>query len=465
MAPITGLGGHVMVAAVRRQCVECGALAAALLKQCPSCGGPLAAIAAYVTPAEPEQHSTSRKIVLKKRRRPSAQLQVAPVYLPPAPPSEPPPPAPPSEPPPSEPPPLQSEPPPPPPVPSHHAACEPGPVMPSAAGPKTTATRRVQAQWAPAPPPGPARSGARLGLLAGKYQLEAEIGEGGAAIVYRAMDVSRATLCAIKVLRSDQLDFGPVFLKELENIQRIGPHPNIPVVFEGGVDPASALPFLVMELLEGQTLADRLAHGGPVAHAQACDCMAQIARALAHAHKAGVVHRDLKPANVFLSGSTVKVLDFGIAKRIGIARKTATEIGTPVYAAPEQMGPTIRTIAARQGKTIAQEIMPQTDIWAFGLVTYEVLTGWVPGQFWGTLDTFGVSFRIATEAIPKASVQAQDRAHLLPAGFDDWLDRCLQVHAPERWPTIGQAASTLLALFASGPQKKRGKPWRFGGLM
>jgi serine/threonine protein kinase/Tol biopolymer transport system component len=206
------------------------------------------------------------------------------------------------------------------------------------------------------------------------YEILALLGAGGMGDVYRARDRSLGRDVAIKVL-PDEVSRDPERLSRLEREARILAglnHPNIATLH--GLEKHGVHPFLVMELVPGQTLAERLRHG-PLRVREAVDICCQIAGGLEAAHDAGIVHRDLKPANVTITpDKRVKLLDFGLAKSLD-ASKTGDEptvagsdatregmmLGTPAYMSPEQ---------AR-----GQVVDRRTDIWAFGCCLYECLTG------------------------------------------------------------------------------------------
>src|SRR4029077_7690616 len=202
------------------------------------------------------------------------------------------------------------------------------------------------------------------GLQIGPYKIEAMLGAGGMGEVYRAVDTRLKRTVAIKVAKEN---FGERFEREARAIAALN-HPNICTLYDVGPN------YLVIELIEGPTLAERIAKG-PVPVEEALGIAKQIADALEAAHEKGITHRDLKPGNIKIKpNGTVKVLDFGLAKVApvldhdspGEATATLTTragmiLGTAAYMSPEQA----------QGKPVDK----RADIWAFGVVLYEMLTG------------------------------------------------------------------------------------------
>jgi serine/threonine protein kinase len=201
----------------------------------------------------------------------------------------------------------------------------------------------------------------RPGQIVGRFELVREIGRGGFGIVYQARDRELGRSVAFKALRPGRgLEVGAaeLLLQEAEAIARLS-HPNLVTLHDVGR--CDQGPYLVLELLRGCTLGERLSQG-PVPVAEALRIGVDVARGVSHAHQAGVIHRDLKPTNVFLcEGGLFKVLDFGMAHAFGRQRTLG---GTPAYMAPEQW---------RDGSEDER-----TDVFALGVMLYQMLTGKVP---------------------------------------------------------------------------------------
>ncbi|MDG3005329.1 protein kinase domain-containing protein [Paludisphaera mucosa] len=200
------------------------------------------------------------------------------------------------------------------------------------------------------------------------YALEAVIGRGGMGVVHRARQVGLGRLVALKRIAAGA-DASPAelarFRVEAEAAASLR-HPNIVPIHDVGV--IDGTPFYAMELLEGGSLADRLA-AGPMPAREAAALTATLARAIEHAHRGGVVHRDLKPPNVLFAGDgTPKVADFGLAKRLDAAAVTRSGaiMGTPSYMAPEQA----------TGEIVGAH--PPVDVYALGAILFECLTGRPP---------------------------------------------------------------------------------------
>jgi serine/threonine protein kinase len=227
--------------------------------------------------------------------------------------------------------------------------------------------------------------------LDGRYRIEKQIGEGGMGVVFLARHMVIEKPVAIKVLRAEvATDEGVVkrFVQEARAASRIG-HPNIIDVTDFGTT-KDGLTYQVMEYLEGKTLARLLAEEGTLDLPRALNIMAQMARALGAAHKKGIVHRDLKPENVFLMerdgrSDFVKIVDFGIAKvqppegdgASPRLTRVGTVFGTPEYMSPEQAS----------GRT---DVDLRADIYALGVILYEMLCGRVPHRGDTTVRTLAM---------------------------------------------------------------------------
>ncbi|AQP51100.1 Stk1 family PASTA domain-containing Ser/Thr kinase [Tessaracoccus flavescens] len=211
----------------------------------------------------------------------------------------------------------------------------------------------------------------RGALLGGRYQLDAIIGRGGMAEVWRARDIRLERDVAVKRLRVDLASdptFQARFRREAQSAAGLN-HPNIVAVYDTGEERDAvsdvSVPYIVMELVEGVTLREVLRDGRKIVPERALEFTAGVLDALAYAHRAGIVHRDIKPANVMLTpNGTVKVMDFGIARAVADTSATMTQtaavIGTAQYLSPEQ---------AR-----GEKVDNRSDIYSVGCLLYELLT-------------------------------------------------------------------------------------------
>ncbi|WP_394837677.1 protein kinase [Pendulispora rubella] len=209
-------------------------------------------------------------------------------------------------------------------------------------------------------------------LIAFRYRIVRAIAQGGMGEVYEAEDLELRQRIALKVVRRERAlhEGGFEQLKREMYLARKVTHPNVCRIFDvgfhmpQGTSKAGRIPFITMELIEGETLADRLRRTGPLPLEEALPCIRQMIDALGAAHAVGIVHRDFKSGNVFL-GPRVVVADFGLATRSRDARHASTPLespeGTPGYMAPEQLD--------------GGRITPATDIYALGVVICEMLTG------------------------------------------------------------------------------------------
>jgi TolB-like protein/Tfp pilus assembly protein PilF len=204
----------------------------------------------------------------------------------------------------------------------------------------------------------PSRGAPKPGAMVGRFELIRELGRGGFGVVHEARDVQLQRPVAVKLLQAGEAGFSEQLQREAELVARLS-HPNLVTLFDVGLSQFG--PYLVLELLKGQTLQQRL-EAGPLPVAEAVHVGVEVARGLAYAHSEGVVHRDLKPSNVFLTArGAVKILDFGMAHAFGRRRVSG---GTPAYMAPEQW-----------------EEAPEderTDVFALGVMLHRMLTGGYP---------------------------------------------------------------------------------------
>ncbi|MEI6043080.1 MAG: Stk1 family PASTA domain-containing Ser/Thr kinase [Chloroflexota bacterium] len=203
--------------------------------------------------------------------------------------------------------------------------------------------------------------------LNNRYELQAKIGDGGMAVVYRGFDTQLKRTVAIKILRSTyatDAEFLLRFKREAQSAASLS-HPNIVNVYDVGQD--NELYYIVMEYIEGTNLKEKIIQEAPLPTAQALEIAAQISDAIHYSHTNNLIHRDIKPQNVLMDrNGRVKVADFGIAKSQTDANLTQTGVtlGTVHYFSPEQA----------QGKPA----LPQSDIYSIGVVLYEMLTGRIP---------------------------------------------------------------------------------------
>jgi serine/threonine-protein kinase len=202
----------------------------------------------------------------------------------------------------------------------------------------------------------------------GRYRLEHPLGHGGMATVYLARDAELDRPVAVKILAASlagDAAFRKRLLREARLAARLS-HPNVVSVYDVGKT-EDGRPYIVMECVEGVTLADLLRELGRLPADEAVGLAVQACRGLAHAHAAGLVHRDVKPQNLLLrKDGTLKVADFGIARaaETTVLTQVGTVLGTAAYLSPEQAA--------------GEEVTPATDVYALGAVLYELLTGRPP---------------------------------------------------------------------------------------
>jgi serine/threonine protein kinase len=276
------------------------------------------------------------------------------------------------------------------------------------------------------------------GTKLGPYEILSAIGAGGMGEVYKARDTRLDRIVAIKVLPThlaDRSELRERFEREAKTIASLN-HPHICVLYDIGQQ--DGIDYLVMEYLEGETLAQRL-QKGPLPLEQVLQFAIEIADALDKAHRKGITHRDLKPGNVMLTKSGTKLLDFGLAKlkqEVAPANVPLSElptandpltaegsiVGTMQYMAPEQL----------EGK----EVDARTDIFAFGAVTYEMATG--KKCFEGKSQASLIAAILEREPPAMSSLQP-----MTPPALDRGVKKCLAKDPDERWQSTSDLKTNL----------------------
>jgi serine/threonine-protein kinase len=266
-------------------------------------------------------------------------------------------------------------------------------------------------------------------VIAGKYRLDGMIGRGGMGSVWSTMHLGLGQRVAVKLIAkryANSREARQRFNQEAKAVAQLRSR-YVVQVFDNG-ETEDGTPYIVMELLEGESLDQRLERRGPLQLDQAARYIGQVGRALKRAHELGIVHRDLKPENIFLTrsdeddgGEIAKVLDFGIAKMKtseggSSATRTGTVLGTPLFMSPEQ---------ARGLKTVDH----RTDIYSLGMVAFTMLTG--RNAFSG--ESFGdILVAICTQPLP--SIRAF--APTLPPAMEAWMQRACAKEPQDRYATI-----------------------------
>ncbi len=261
-------------------------------------------------------------------------------------------------------------------------------------------------------------------------------------VVWAARHLALETDVAVKLIRPERVAADPAlvtrFEREARATARIA-HPHVVQVMDyGAVD--GAVPYLVMELLRGFSLAELLERGGRLSFATARSLVEQVGSALSSAHENGVVHRDVKPHNVFITEGSrgyplfVKVLDFGVAKTLGDAQvsggsatltETGTVIGSPPYMSPEQL----------EG---SRDVDLRADLWSLAIIAYEALTGVRPFQ--------GTSFVSVGAAVLRGKYRpVSELRPTVPRSVDDWMAKALSVDPSGRFAS----AREMVAAFVS----------------
>ncbi len=271
-------------------------------------------------------------------------------------------------------------------------------------------------------------------LLAGKYRVERVLGEGGMGVVVLAVHLALDERVAVKMMRPEALlreDGIGRFIREARAAVRLKSEHVARVLDVGTLE--SGAPYIAMEYLEGEDLAQRLA-GSRLSVPETVDLILQACDAIAEAHARGIIHRDLKPANLFITRGRggeplVKVLDFGISKvnslgdRAESVTNSAVLLGSPLYMSPEQM-------------KSSRDVQASTDIWSLGVILYEALGGRVP------FDEHTIGALMARVLVePPPPLSAIDSA--LPAELVLAVGRGLEKEPSQRFASVVELAASL----------------------
>jgi serine/threonine-protein kinase len=261
--------------------------------------------------------------------------------------------------------------------------------------------------------------------IGGRYRIERPLGHGGMATVYLGRDTELERPVAIKVLAENLAgddEFRRRFVREAKLAARVS-DPNVVSIYDAGEDDGRL--YIVMEHVDGETLADLLARRGRLPPDEARELAAQAASGLAHAHEAGLVHRDVKPQNLILRrDGTVKIADFGIARAAETTiTQTGTVLGTAAYLAPEQ--------------ALGEKVTPAADVYSLGAVLYELLTGRPPFEFESLAD-------LAAQQARMEITPVRELATDVPPELEDIVMRCLARNPAHRPGSAGELARVLL---------------------
>ncbi|HZO17086.1 MAG TPA: serine/threonine-protein kinase [Polyangiaceae bacterium] len=279
--------------------------------------------------------------------------------------------------------------------------------------------------------------------IAGRYRLVEPLGRGGMGEVWRAEHIALRAPVAVKLIDAELL--ARVDGAELEEIlarfereaqaAALLRSPHVVHVMDHGVE--QGVPYLVMELLEGETLEDRLVRRRPLKHAETLRILSDVGRAMSKAHKLGIVHRDLKPDNIFLvqneDAEIAKVLDFGVAKLTnpvpgqGHTTRTGHLLGTPCYMSPEQA----------QGKG---DIDARSDLWAMAVMAFECVCGYRPFESNAVGE---LVLLICAKPLPRPSTLSE-----VPPGFDDWWLRAADRDPEHRFQSARELVGALRAVLS-----------------
>ena len=285
-----------------------------------------------------------------------------------------------------------------------------------------------------------------VAVIAGRYRIERRLGRGGMGSVWKAEHLLLHSPVALKLIApalAASEEARTRFLREAQAAAVLR-SPHVVQLLDYGID-ANA-PYIVMELLEGENLADRLARVGKLSPEEATQVMTQVARAMTRAHAAGIVHRDLKPENVFLvqndDEALAKVLDFGIAKADGAmsdansGTRTGAIMGTPFYMSPEQV----------EG---SKQVDHRSDLWAMAVMTFECLLGQRPFD--------GPSLGSVMVQICAKPISVPSELGPVPPGFDAWFLRATARDPSQRFQSAKEQAEALRAALGGAVEARAPK--------
>ncbi len=282
------------------------------------------------------------------------------------------------------------------------------------------------------------------------------IAAGGMGTVYEAVQLSTGKRRALKIMHAQYEGDDRTRLRFIQEAQATAAveSDHIVEMVAAGIEEESNTPWIAMELLQGRDMKAALAERGTFPGVEVAEMFRQLCHGLGAAHREGLVHRDLKLENIFLADPrregipfTVKLLDFGLAKLVmeSSTHGSATQaVGSPRWMAPEQAG-------------LSGIIAPETDIWALGLIAFNLLTGMV---YWRVANQPGSTVmmqltEVLMEPLDPASVRAAEFGvgHLLPARFDSWFDRCVVRDSSQRFHDANEALSALLPILDSNSMR------------
>lgn len=270
-------------------------------------------------------------------------------------------------------------------------------------------------------------------VLAGRYRLTEKVNEGGMGAIWRAEHLVLRASVAVKLIDREMLEHPNAVDRFMQEAQAAASlrSPHVVQILDYGVD--IDVPFIVMEFLEGETLAERLRRKTYLAPEEAAHLLAHVARAMVRAHEAGIVHRDLKPDNIFIVQNAdeelAKVLDFGVAKvntadisGQGAKTRTGSLLGTPYYMSPEQV----------QGN---KDVDYRSDLWALGVIAFECMTGERPFASNGLGD---LVLQICVRPMPVPSAFAR-----VPIQFDAWFQKACEREPASRFQSAREMSDEL----------------------